>query len=79
MGALEFGTYDNFAAYEMKGSAVAADVYEQHIKEVQEAEELGYKYYFIIEHQRTPTWGSSPRPAFTYQPWPSVPAPFVSV
>ena len=53
MGALEFGTYDNFAAYEMKGSAVAADVYEQHIKEVQEAEELGYKYYFIIEHQNS--------------------------
>ena len=29
MGTLEFGTYDNFAAYEMQGSS-AADVYEQH-------------------------------------------------
>ena len=34
MGALEFGTYDNVAAYEMQGSPVAADVYEQHIREV---------------------------------------------
>ncbi len=53
MGALEFGTYDNFAAYEMKTSSAAADVYEQHIREVQQAEELGYKYYFIIEHQNS--------------------------
>jgi hypothetical protein len=31
MGKLEFGTYDNFAVYEMQTSPVAADVYEQHI------------------------------------------------
>ena len=77
MGALEFGTYDNFAAYEMKGSAVTADVYEQHFGEVQEAEELGYKYYFIIEHQNSDV-GQFTVPAFTYPPWPSVPVPFVS-
>src|ERR671914_402178 len=53
MGKLEFGTYDNFAIYEMETSPEAADVYEQHIREVQLAEELGYGYYFIIEHQNS--------------------------
>ena len=53
MGKPEFGTYDNFAAYEMATSPVAADVYEHHIQEVQAAEDLGYKYYFIIEHQNS--------------------------
>jgi alkanesulfonate monooxygenase SsuD/methylene tetrahydromethanopterin reductase-like flavin-dependent oxidoreductase (luciferase family) len=53
MGKLEFGTYDNFAVYEMQTSPIAADVYEQHIQEVQLAEELGYSYYFIIEHQNS--------------------------
>jgi hypothetical protein len=31
MGKLEFGTYDNFAIYEMETALEAADVYEQHI------------------------------------------------
>src|SRR5918996_4433248 len=53
MGKLEFGTYDNFAVYEMQTSQIAADVYEQHIQGVQLAEELGYSYYFIIEHQNS--------------------------
>jgi hypothetical protein len=53
MGKLEFGTYDNFAVFEMQTSQVAADVYEQHIQEVRLAEELGYSYYFIIEHQNS--------------------------
>jgi alkanesulfonate monooxygenase SsuD/methylene tetrahydromethanopterin reductase-like flavin-dependent oxidoreductase (luciferase family) len=53
MGKLEFGTYDNFAVYEVQTSPVAADVYEQHIQEVQPTEELGYSQYFIIEHQNS--------------------------
>jgi alkanesulfonate monooxygenase SsuD/methylene tetrahydromethanopterin reductase-like flavin-dependent oxidoreductase (luciferase family) len=53
MGKPAFGTYDNFAIYEMAKSPVAADVYEQHLREVQMAEDLGYEYYFIIEHQNS--------------------------
>jgi alkanesulfonate monooxygenase SsuD/methylene tetrahydromethanopterin reductase-like flavin-dependent oxidoreductase (luciferase family) len=53
MGKPEFGTYDNFAVYEMATAPVAADVYERHIREVEMAEDLGYKYYFIIEHQNS--------------------------
>jgi hypothetical protein len=46
MGKPEFGTYDNFAIYEMETSPEAADVYEQHIREVQLAEELGVRVLF---------------------------------
>lgn len=53
MGKPAFGTYDNFASYEMATAPVAADVYEHHLREVQRAEELGYAYYFIIEHQNS--------------------------
>lgn len=53
MGKPAFGTYDNFASYEMATFPVAADVYEHHIRTVQRAEELGYEYYFIIEHQNS--------------------------
>jgi len=53
MGQLEFGIWDSFQAFEMAKSSVAADVYDQHIKEVQIAEELGYGSYFIIEHQNS--------------------------
>ncbi len=51
MAKLDFGIWDKFSAYEMSLSPVAGDIYEQHIREVQLAENLGYKYYFIIEHQ----------------------------
>jgi alkanesulfonate monooxygenase SsuD/methylene tetrahydromethanopterin reductase-like flavin-dependent oxidoreductase (luciferase family) len=53
MGKLEFGLWDSFGAHEMARSAVAADIYEQHIREVQLAEALGYQSYFIIEHQNS--------------------------
>jgi alkanesulfonate monooxygenase SsuD/methylene tetrahydromethanopterin reductase-like flavin-dependent oxidoreductase (luciferase family) len=53
MGQLEFGVWDGFAAHEMALSPVAADVYEQHLQEAQLAEELGYHYYFTIEHQNS--------------------------
>lgn len=53
MGKPAFGTYDNFAGYEMAAAPVAADVYEHHIREVQRAEALGYQYYFAIEHRNS--------------------------
>ena len=37
----------------MARSPVAADIYEQHIGQVQVAEQLGYNSYFIIEHQNS--------------------------
>jgi len=37
----------------MSRSVVAADIYEQHIREVQLAESLRYSSYFIIEHQNS--------------------------
>src|SRR5215510_16560310 len=53
MGKLAFGLWDSFGVHEMSRSAVAADIYEQHIREVQLAESLGYRSYFIIEHQNS--------------------------
>ena len=53
MGKLEFGIWDSFPAHEMSTSAVAADVYDQHLYEVQIAEELGYESYYTIEHQNS--------------------------
>jgi alkanesulfonate monooxygenase SsuD/methylene tetrahydromethanopterin reductase-like flavin-dependent oxidoreductase (luciferase family) len=49
MAQLQLGFFDSFAEYEMSG--VAADVYDEHIADVQLAEQLGYQYYFFIEHQ----------------------------
>ena len=51
MGTLEIGLYDVFTQATMAASPVAADVYDAHIRSAQEAERLGYKYYFSIEHQ----------------------------
>src|SRR5262245_17645994 len=51
MGKLEIGLYDVFTQATMAASPVVADVYDEHIRTAQEAEQLGYKYYFSIEHQ----------------------------
>src|SRR5438874_5828567 len=51
MGKLEIGLYDVFTSATMAVSPVVADVYDEHIRTAQEAEQLGYKYYFSIEHQ----------------------------
>ena len=53
MANLEVGIWDSFGAQELARSPVAADIYRQHIDEVQLGEELGYRYYFIIEHQNS--------------------------
>ena len=41
MGKLEFGIWDSFPAHEMGKSPVAADVYDQHLYEVQMTELWG--------------------------------------
>ena len=51
MGKLEIGLYDVFTQATMVQAPTAADVYDEHIRTAQEAEQLGYKYYFSIEHQ----------------------------
>ena len=51
MNKLEIGLYDVFDHGAMAASQVEADVYDEHIRIAQEAEQMGYKYYFSIEHQ----------------------------
>jgi len=51
MGKLELGLYDVFTQAAMQAAPLAADVYDAHIRTAEQAEELGYKYYFSIEHQ----------------------------
>ena len=53
VGRLEFAIWDGFGVQEMATSAVAADVYERHIRDAQLAEDLGYGSYYIIEHQNS--------------------------
>jgi alkanesulfonate monooxygenase SsuD/methylene tetrahydromethanopterin reductase-like flavin-dependent oxidoreductase (luciferase family) len=54
MGKLEFGIFDSFGPFEMKEFPSVAEVYEVHLCEAREAEQLGYRYYFFIEHQNSP-------------------------
>lgn len=51
MGRLKIGLYDVFSPAVMAESPMAADVYDDHIRTAQEAEQMGYEYYFSIEHQ----------------------------
>jgi hypothetical protein len=44
MGKLEIGLYDVFTQATMAQAPTAADVYDEHIRTAQEAEQLGYKY-----------------------------------
>ena len=53
MAKLEFGVWDAFRIYEIAEFPTVADAYEQHIREAQLAEKLGYRYYFTIEHQNS--------------------------
>ena len=52
MGKLEIGIFDGFSETEMAGRP--CDVYEDHIRHARIAEQLGYRYYFFIEHQNAP-------------------------
>ncbi|MDE2785440.1 MAG: LLM class flavin-dependent oxidoreductase [Chloroflexota bacterium] len=51
MAKMEIGLYDVLDQAQMESHALAADVYDEHIRGAQEAEQMGYKYYFSIEHQ----------------------------
>jgi alkanesulfonate monooxygenase SsuD/methylene tetrahydromethanopterin reductase-like flavin-dependent oxidoreductase (luciferase family) len=54
MGKLAFGIFDSFGPFEMKEFPTTVAVYEEHLRQAQEAEQLGYGYYFFIEHQNSP-------------------------
>jgi hypothetical protein len=43
MGKLELGLYDVFTPAVMATALTAADVYDEHLRGAQEAEQLGYK------------------------------------
>ena len=51
MAKMEIGIYDVLDQAQMESHAVAADVYDEHLRGAQEAEQMGYRYYFSIEHQ----------------------------
>jgi alkanesulfonate monooxygenase SsuD/methylene tetrahydromethanopterin reductase-like flavin-dependent oxidoreductase (luciferase family) len=50
MAALEFGIFDTLAEAESATSSWS-DSIERHLRDAQLAEQLGYKYFFFIEHQ----------------------------
>lgn len=52
MATIAFGMMDGFG--DVETYAVAADAYEQHIRDAVEAERRGYAFYFFIEHQNAP-------------------------
>jgi alkanesulfonate monooxygenase SsuD/methylene tetrahydromethanopterin reductase-like flavin-dependent oxidoreductase (luciferase family) len=54
MNKLEFGLFDSFGPFEMQEFPSTLEVYEAHVRDAQEAEQLGYRYYFFIEHQNSP-------------------------
>lgn len=62
MGNLEFALWDGFGQHEIALSPTAADIYDQHLREAQLAEELGYQSYYVIEHQN-PHVGQLPAPS----------------
>jgi alkanesulfonate monooxygenase SsuD/methylene tetrahydromethanopterin reductase-like flavin-dependent oxidoreductase (luciferase family) len=53
MATLEFGAWGSVKNYDIENNygGVAADAYEEHIRQARLMDELGYKYYWIIEHQ----------------------------
>jgi alkanesulfonate monooxygenase SsuD/methylene tetrahydromethanopterin reductase-like flavin-dependent oxidoreductase (luciferase family) len=53
MATLEFGAWGAVKHYDIDEAygGVAADAYEDHIRQARLMDELGYKYYWIIEHQ----------------------------
>src|SRR4030095_9539361 len=53
MVKLEFGIMDGFG--DVMNETVARDAYERHLSHAAKAEELGYGYYFFIEHQNSPS------------------------
>jgi alkanesulfonate monooxygenase SsuD/methylene tetrahydromethanopterin reductase-like flavin-dependent oxidoreductase (luciferase family) len=53
MAKMEIGLYDIFTRHAMKAAPLEADIYDDHIRTAVDAERMGFKYYFTIEHQST--------------------------
>jgi hypothetical protein len=51
MALLEIGTWDQIRPYEVEQWPSPADAYDDHIRQVQLMEQVGFKYYWTIEHQ----------------------------
>ena len=51
MAKIKFGTYDLFQWNAIEAMPEPVDFYDQHLSEVQLAEQVGFDYHFIIEHQ----------------------------
>ena len=51
MREIEFGVWDQMQTYEVMNSQRAADVYELHIRQGRLMEEVGFEYYWTLEHQ----------------------------
>ena len=51
MREIEFGVWDQMQTYEVMSSRRAADVYELHIRQGRLMEEVGFEYYWTLEHQ----------------------------
>ena len=53
MTTLEFGAWGSVKHYDIEEQygGVAAGAYDDHIRQAQLMDDLGYKYYWIIEHQ----------------------------
>jgi alkanesulfonate monooxygenase SsuD/methylene tetrahydromethanopterin reductase-like flavin-dependent oxidoreductase (luciferase family) len=49
---LEFGIFDGFP--QLESDETTADLYDRHIKRAQDAERLGFRSYYFIEHQNAP-------------------------
>lgn len=51
MTELEFGAWGSIKPHDIEQAGSAADAYDDHIRQAQMMDELGYGYYWIIEHQ----------------------------
>jgi alkanesulfonate monooxygenase SsuD/methylene tetrahydromethanopterin reductase-like flavin-dependent oxidoreductase (luciferase family) len=51
VGKIEFGVWDQMQTYEVMQAGSAADVYERHIQQAKLMEEVGFDYYWTLEHQ----------------------------
>ena len=62
MAKIDFGITDEAAYNSFKGVPEALDFYEQNIREVQLAEQLGFRHYFVVEHQGATVIGQCQSP-----------------
>ena len=48
---MDFGIWDQYRITELQRHVAASDLYDEHIRQVQMAEAVGFDHYYIIEHQ----------------------------